>query len=114
MHPLDTLDRRRYISEDMGIGLCNITKCCTEVCAEDIHITDNAIIPLKERIVDARYDPVAWLGRKLRKRPDPLAAGEARKHTGAAHAQGGPDTRAEAAEMSDGTGPATPEHPDGA
>jgi succinate dehydrogenase / fumarate reductase iron-sulfur subunit len=86
MHPLDTLDRRQYISDDMGIGLCNITKCCTEVCPEDIHITDNAIIPLKERVVDARYDPVAWLGRKILSRPGPLPASEAAKHTGAAAA----------------------------
>ena len=48
-------------------GYCNITKCCTEVCPEHIHITDNAIIPLKERVVDAAYDPVAWLGRKIRR-----------------------------------------------
>ena len=74
MHPLDNLDRRRYISEQMGIGLCNITKCCTEVCPESIHITDNAIIPLKERVVDARYDPVAWLGRKLLGRKPPKSA----------------------------------------
>jgi hypothetical protein len=66
--------------------LCNITKCCTEVCPEDIHITDNAIIPLKERVVDARYDPVAWLGRKILSRPGPLRASEAAKHTGAAAA----------------------------
>ncbi|MGA2209810.1 MAG: succinate dehydrogenase/fumarate reductase iron-sulfur subunit, partial [Acidimicrobiales bacterium] len=72
MHPLDGLDRRQYISDNMGIGLCNITKCCTEVCPEDIHITDNAIIPLKERVVDARYDPIAWLGRKILSRPGPL------------------------------------------
>jgi succinate dehydrogenase / fumarate reductase, iron-sulfur subunit len=84
MHPLDVLDRRRYISEHMGLGLCNITKCCTEVCPEDIHITDNAIIPLKERVVDARYDPIAWLGRKIRRRPAPLPAAEAEKYTGAA------------------------------
>jgi len=84
MHPLDTLDRRKYISEEMGIGLCNITKCCTEVCPEDIHITDNAIIALKERVVDARYDPIAWIGRKIRRRPDPLPAAEAATHTGAA------------------------------
>jgi succinate dehydrogenase / fumarate reductase iron-sulfur subunit len=74
MHPLDTIDRRMLISKEMGIGLCNITKCCTEVCPESIHITDNAIIPLKERVVDARFDPVAWLGRKIRRRPDPMAA----------------------------------------
>ena len=53
------------IKSDMGIGLCNITKCCTEVCPESIHITDNAIIPLKERVVDS-YDPVVWLLRKFR------------------------------------------------
>jgi len=65
MHPLDTNDRRELVREQMGLGLCNITKCCTEVCPEHIKITDNAIIPLKERVVDATYDPVAWLGRKL-------------------------------------------------
>ena len=64
-HPLDTNDRRQLIQERMGLGMCNITKCCTEVCPEHIKITDNGIIPLKERVVDARYDPVAWLGRKI-------------------------------------------------
>ena len=48
--------------------MCNITKCCTEVCPEHIKITDNAIIPLKERVVDSSYDPVAWLGRKILRR----------------------------------------------
>ena len=86
MHPLDTLDRRAYIRERMGVGYCNITKCCTEVCPEDIHITDNAIIPLKERVVDQMYDPVAWLGRKIRRRPDPMKAAEVEPYTGAAHA----------------------------
>ncbi len=52
----------------MGLGLCNITKCCTEVCPEHIKITDNAIIPLKERVVGASYDPVAWLGRVVRRK----------------------------------------------
>ena len=64
-HPLDTNDRRQLIQKRMGLGMCNITKCCTEVCPEHIKITDNGIIPLKERVVDARYDPVAWLGRKV-------------------------------------------------
>jgi succinate dehydrogenase / fumarate reductase iron-sulfur subunit len=68
MHPLDTNDRRDLLQAQMGLGMCNITKCCTEVCPESIHITDNAIIPLKERVVDARYDPVLWLGRKLKRR----------------------------------------------
>src|SRR5580658_2983160 len=74
MHPLDTIDRRRFSFEDFGVGLCNITKCCTEVCPEGIHITDNAIIPLKERVVDASYDPIAWIGRKIFRRPEPASA----------------------------------------
>ena len=65
MHPLDVNDRRELLQEEQGLGKCNITKCCTEVCPEHIKITDNAIIPLKERVVDAQYDPVAWLGRKI-------------------------------------------------
>jgi succinate dehydrogenase / fumarate reductase iron-sulfur subunit len=52
----------------MGLGYCNITKCCTEVCPEHIKITDNAIIPMKERVVDKRYDPLVWLGRKIFRR----------------------------------------------
>jgi succinate dehydrogenase / fumarate reductase iron-sulfur subunit len=67
-HPLDTDDRRELLRQRMGLGMCNITKCCTEVCPEHIKITDNAIIPLKERVVDASYDPVAWLGRKILRR----------------------------------------------
>jgi succinate dehydrogenase iron-sulfur subunit len=61
MHPLDTEDRLRDLRKDHGIGYCNITKCCTRVCPESITITDNAIIPLKERVVDRFYDPVARL-----------------------------------------------------
>jgi succinate dehydrogenase / fumarate reductase iron-sulfur subunit len=61
MHPLDTLSRTKLLKETLGLGYCNITKCCTEVCPEDIHITDNAIIPMKERIVDDFYDPVTRL-----------------------------------------------------
>ena len=61
MHPLDTRDRSEWINSQGGIGLCNITKCCTEVCPEDIHITDNAIIPLKERVVSRYYDPITRL-----------------------------------------------------
>ncbi len=65
MHPMDRADRIPFIKNEAGIGLCNITKCCTEVCPEEIHITDNAIIPLKERVVDRYYDPVMWFLRKL-------------------------------------------------
>src|SRR5580700_1900810 len=66
MHPLDTLDRRPLLKDEFGLGYCNITKCCTEVCPEHIHITDNAIIPLKERVADESYDPVRWLLRKIK------------------------------------------------
>ncbi|MDB5101348.1 MAG: succinate dehydrogenase and fumarate reductase iron-sulfur protein [Cyanobacteria bacterium RYN_339] len=65
MHPMDTADRREQLKEELGIGFCNITKCCTEVCPEHIKITDNAIIPLKERVVDNSYDPLMWAWRKL-------------------------------------------------
>jgi len=65
MHPLDTLNRAGLLKDAAGIGMCNITKCCTEVCPEDIHITDNAIIPLKERVVDEFYDPVAKFFKKV-------------------------------------------------
>ncbi|MBL1073157.1 succinate dehydrogenase/fumarate reductase iron-sulfur subunit [Nocardia sp. 2] len=68
MHPLDVADRRELAQDDAGLGLCNITKCCTEVCPEHIKITDNALIPLKERVVDNRYDPLVWLGNKLFRR----------------------------------------------
>lgn len=70
MHPLDThnetgRDRAEEARGDHGLGFCNITKCCTEVCPENIQITDNALIPLKERLADRRYDPIARLfGRK--------------------------------------------------
>jgi succinate dehydrogenase / fumarate reductase iron-sulfur subunit len=66
MHPLDGASRTQVLKDELGIGLCNITKCCTEVCPEDIHITDNAIIPLKERVVDEFYDPLLMLVRKIR------------------------------------------------
>ncbi|MHA2501819.1 MAG: succinate dehydrogenase/fumarate reductase iron-sulfur subunit [Candidatus Kariarchaeaceae archaeon] len=65
MHPLDTVDRVPEIRKDFGVGFCNITKCCTEVCPEEIPITDEAIIALKERVVDRYYDPVSMFVRKL-------------------------------------------------
>jgi succinate dehydrogenase / fumarate reductase iron-sulfur subunit len=67
MHPLDTEDRTGDLRESGGIGYCNITKCCTKVCPEDITITDNAIIPLKERVVDQFYDPLRKLFRIFQK-----------------------------------------------
>jgi succinate dehydrogenase / fumarate reductase iron-sulfur subunit len=65
MHPLDTADRLKDIDREAGVFLCNINKCCTVVCPEEIHITDNAIIPLKERVIDSKYDPIAKLFSKL-------------------------------------------------
>jgi succinate dehydrogenase / fumarate reductase iron-sulfur subunit len=66
MHPLDVEDRVEALRSRDGIGYCNITKCCTNVCPEGITITDNAIIPLKERVVDRFYDPVRRVFRMLR------------------------------------------------
>jgi succinate dehydrogenase / fumarate reductase iron-sulfur subunit len=68
MHPLDDEDRRQELREDHGIGYCNITKCCTKVCPEGIQITDNAIIPLKERVVDRSYDPITKLVQIVRRK----------------------------------------------
>ena len=61
MHPKDVLDRRPLLKGKAGLGLCNVSKCCTEVCPEHIKITDNAIIPLKERMDDVYFDPIRWL-----------------------------------------------------
>lgn len=63
MNPLDRGDRIPALRQQYGIGLCNITKCCTKVCPEGITITDNAIIPLKERVVDRFFDPLTKLFR---------------------------------------------------
>jgi succinate dehydrogenase / fumarate reductase iron-sulfur subunit len=67
MHPLDTENRLEELRTAHGIGYCNITKCCTKVCPENIQITDNGIIPLKERVVDDHYDPLGWIWKKLKK-----------------------------------------------
>ncbi|MCK0115578.1 succinate dehydrogenase/fumarate reductase iron-sulfur subunit [Isoptericola sp. S6320L] len=68
MHPLDVADRVDAAQDEHGLGRCNITKCCTEVCPEGIKITDNALIPMKERVADRRYDPLVWLGRTISRR----------------------------------------------
>jgi succinate dehydrogenase / fumarate reductase, iron-sulfur subunit len=67
MHPLDTADRIVDLKQEHGIGYCNIGKCCTKVCPEEITITDNAIIPLKERVVDRLYDPITRLLRVFKR-----------------------------------------------
>ena len=72
MHPKDTESRLHYLKEGRGgVGFCNITKCCTEVCPAGINITDNSIIPLKERVADEYFDPARWLMRKIRGRRSP-------------------------------------------
>ncbi|GAB3143470.1 hypothetical protein GCM10027290_19820 [Micromonospora sonneratiae] len=102
MHPLDArTDRKEYAQAEQGLGYCNITKCCTEVCPEHIKITDNAIIPMKERVVDRRYDPIVWLGSKIFRRgqTDGSGTGARREETlGAVHSHAGHshDPRAEA------------------
>ncbi|HEY0700065.1 MAG TPA: succinate dehydrogenase/fumarate reductase iron-sulfur subunit [Micromonospora sp.] len=98
MHPLDTkTDRKEYAQSAQGLGYCNITKCCTEVCPEHIKITDNAIIPMKERVVDRKFDPLVWLGSKIfyrgfvetdehHKKKDPGGLGHVHAgHGGASH-----------------------------
>ena len=70
MHPLDQGNRLKDLKDRDGIGLCNITKGCTEVCPEGITITVNAIIPLKERVVDEYYDPLVWVWKKLTGKSD--------------------------------------------
>ena len=65
MNPLDDADRIPEMKDEFGVGMCNITRCCTEVCPEHINITDNGIIPMKERVVDRYYDPIMWLKNKL-------------------------------------------------
>ncbi|MBM3833846.1 MAG: succinate dehydrogenase/fumarate reductase iron-sulfur subunit [Verrucomicrobia bacterium] len=71
MHPLDVEDRLEELKKAQGIGFCNITKCCTKVCPESITITDNAIIPLKERVVDKFYDPLGKLWELFRPKQVP-------------------------------------------
>jgi succinate dehydrogenase / fumarate reductase iron-sulfur subunit len=70
MHPLDSVNRAGLLKDAAGVGYCNITKCCTKVCPEEIHITDNGIIPLKERVVDRFYDPFGWFWRWLKRKSD--------------------------------------------
>jgi len=122
MHPIDQVDRRQYLKDSGGIGYCNITKCCTEVCPEHIKITDNGIIPLKERVADAYYDPLQWAWRKLRGReatgagtelpvlPAPVGAppppAAATTPTDATATESAPAQTAEPAAA--GTGPARP------
>jgi succinate dehydrogenase / fumarate reductase iron-sulfur subunit len=79
MHPLDSLDRAELLANGAGLSLCNITKCCSDVCPEGIRITDNAIIPLKERVADRYYDPVLALVRAAGRR----LAGRGRARTAA-------------------------------
>jgi succinate dehydrogenase / fumarate reductase iron-sulfur subunit len=67
MHPMDTEDRIEDLKDRDGIGYCNINKCCTDVCPEEISITDNAIIPMKERVVDEYYTPLKMLGRVFKR-----------------------------------------------
>jgi len=100
MHPLDSKhDRKEFAKSQQGIGFCNITKCCTEVCPEHTKSTDNAIIPLKERVADRYYDPVQLFLRKIRgggktapAEPAPAAAASVRGEAAPAAAPVDPAT----------------------
>jgi succinate dehydrogenase / fumarate reductase iron-sulfur subunit len=74
MHPKDIGDRIEQARGEAGVAMCNITKCCTEVCPEHIHITDNGIIPLKERVADRYFDPIRAVLRKLGGKKERVAA----------------------------------------
>jgi succinate dehydrogenase / fumarate reductase iron-sulfur subunit len=122
MHPLDArTDRKDLAVEDQGIGYCNITKCCTEVCPEHIKITDNAIIPMKERAVDRRYDPITWLGRKIFRRDQldrpsgyaSVGAAQAATGTGAASSPEGAAGAQGEISRREAAGQAAPVGPDG-
>ena len=76
MHPLDVEHRVPALKREFGIGYCNITKCCTAVCPENITMTDNAIIPLKERVIDEFYDPLTRLVKLFRRRESGMGNGE--------------------------------------
>ncbi len=67
MHPMDTANRSAFLKDVAGIPMCDVTRCCVEVCPENIVITDNAIIPLKERVADIYWDPIQALFRKFRR-----------------------------------------------
>src|ERR1700680_4710002 len=103
MHPLDVEDRTGDLRGEQGIGFCNITKCCTKVCPEGITITDNAIIPLKERVVDDVFDPLANLLRFLRRDEWASPADSASLRSAGCPPGGGEDVRAQA--------PLPPSHP---
>jgi len=92
MHPMDQADRKDELKNDSGIGYCNINKCCTDVCPEHIRITDNAIIPLKERVADDYYDPIRMLWRTLRGKPATPASAGATDAEASADAEAGDDT----------------------
>jgi len=92
MHPADEADRREIAQDDFGLGYCNITKCCTEVCPEHIKITDNALIPMKERVVGRKYDPLVWLGSKISRRPAPKDTPRSRTRSRSSHRSPRPGT----------------------
>lgn len=79
MHPMDTEDRTSLLHDSRdgaGVGFCNVTHCCAEVCPEHIEITGNAIIPLKERVADQYWDPVRGLIRMLQGKNRAQEAGQ--------------------------------------
>ena len=112
MHPIDTADRREYLKDEGGVGFCNITKCCTEVCPEHIKITDNAIIPLKERVADRYYDPIQIVWRKVRGEPAEKGAPAPVPSGSLPALPGAPQSPAD--EPAAGSGPADPNDAGGA
>ncbi len=52
-HPMNSLDRTKLV-RDEGIANCNVSGCCTDNCPQEIKITDNANIPMKERSISEK------------------------------------------------------------
>lgn len=66
-HPKDVLDRSALLDGEGYVELCNVTRCCSSVCPQDINITQDAIIPHKERgVAGDETDPVMRAGKHLR------------------------------------------------
>ncbi|MBI4020042.1 MAG: 2Fe-2S iron-sulfur cluster binding domain-containing protein [Candidatus Aenigmarchaeota archaeon] len=62
LHPRNTLDRVPLL-EGAGVNFCNVTRCCQQVCPQEIHITTNGIIPLKEAFISEKGLIARLLGR---------------------------------------------------
>ena len=67
MHPLDARGSHDGAEDTRTASAIATSRSAARKCVpKSITITDNAIIPLKERVIDRLYDPVAKLLRMFR------------------------------------------------